>query len=155
VTYKTGFRVHDWIYWVLYIHTVRGYRQYSAIAILHSLQFTVTHALGSSASTSRILATDLLQITYGVFFSQPRSCLAIILQLPIPKIGLNSISVLPSSYVGRLASWNSTLHSQLPLLSYCSSHYSVPSSVSFYNTSTRTTQKTTFIVRRRVYCSVT
>jgi hypothetical protein len=34
---------------------------YSAIAILHALQFTVAHALGFSVFTSRILATDLLQ----------------------------------------------------------------------------------------------
>jgi hypothetical protein len=34
---------------------------YSAIAILHTLQFTVTHALGFSVFTSRILATDLSQ----------------------------------------------------------------------------------------------
>jgi hypothetical protein len=32
--------------------------KYSAIAILHTLQFTVTHALGFSVFTSRILATD-------------------------------------------------------------------------------------------------
>jgi hypothetical protein len=32
---------------------------YSAIADLHTLQFTVTHALGFSIFTSRILATDL------------------------------------------------------------------------------------------------
>jgi hypothetical protein len=43
------------------IHTVRDYRQYSAIAILHTLQFTVGHALGFSVFTSRILATDLSQ----------------------------------------------------------------------------------------------
>jgi hypothetical protein len=43
----------------LYIHTVRNYRQYSAIAHLHSLQFTVTHALRFSVFSSRILATDL------------------------------------------------------------------------------------------------
>jgi hypothetical protein len=30
-----------------------------AITALHTLQFTVTHALGLSAFTSRILATDL------------------------------------------------------------------------------------------------
>jgi hypothetical protein len=34
---------------------------YSAIAILHTFQFTVTHALGFSIVTSRILATDLSQ----------------------------------------------------------------------------------------------
>jgi hypothetical protein len=32
---------------------------YSAISNLHTLQFTVTHALGFSVFTSRILATDL------------------------------------------------------------------------------------------------
>jgi hypothetical protein len=32
---------------------------YSAIAILHTLQFTVAHALGFLAFTSRILTTDL------------------------------------------------------------------------------------------------
>jgi hypothetical protein len=34
-------------------------RQYSVNADLHTLQFTVAHALGFSASTSRLLATDL------------------------------------------------------------------------------------------------
>jgi hypothetical protein len=32
---------------------------YTAIADLHTLQFTVTHALGFSVFTSRIQATDL------------------------------------------------------------------------------------------------
>jgi hypothetical protein len=36
-----------------------NYNQYSAIADLHNLQFTVAHALGFSVSTSRLLATDL------------------------------------------------------------------------------------------------
>jgi hypothetical protein len=34
---------------------------YSAVAILYTLQFTVAHALGFSVSTSRILATDFSQ----------------------------------------------------------------------------------------------
>jgi hypothetical protein len=41
------------------LHTTRDYRQYSAIADLHTLQFTATHALGFTVFTSRILATDL------------------------------------------------------------------------------------------------
>jgi hypothetical protein len=67
-----------------------------------------------SVFTSHILATDFvtvslsLQITHEVFLSQPNSFLAIILQLPIPKTRLNSILLLPSSYLGRLASRNST-----------------------------------------------
>jgi hypothetical protein len=61
VTYKTGFRLDDWTCCTLYIHTTRGYRQHSTIADLHTLLFTVTHALGFSVFTSRILATDLSQ----------------------------------------------------------------------------------------------
>jgi hypothetical protein len=59
VTFRgLGSGLDDWFYWHL-IHTARNYRQCSTIAILHTLQFTVTHALGSSVFTSRILATDL------------------------------------------------------------------------------------------------
>jgi hypothetical protein len=56
----TGSGLDDWIYWHR-IHSTRNYRQYGAVAILHTLQFTITHALGFSVSTSRILATDLSQ----------------------------------------------------------------------------------------------
>jgi hypothetical protein len=61
--------------------STRDYRQYSAIAILHTFQFTVAHALGFSVFTSHILATDSitvslsLQITHEVFFAQPKSFL--------------------------------------------------------------------------------
>jgi hypothetical protein len=58
VTYKTGSGFDDSIYWHL-IHTTQDYKQYSAIADLHTSQFTVTHALGFSVFTSRNLATDL------------------------------------------------------------------------------------------------
>jgi hypothetical protein len=44
VIYRTGLGLDDWIYCTLYIHTIRDYGQYSAIASLHTLQFTVTHA---------------------------------------------------------------------------------------------------------------
>jgi hypothetical protein len=50
-----------WIYCILYVHTLRGCMKYSAIAILHTFQLTVTHALGLSVFTSRTLATDLSQ----------------------------------------------------------------------------------------------
>jgi endonuclease I len=42
VTYKTGSVSDDWTYRHI-IHTTRDYRQYSGIADLHTLQFTVTH----------------------------------------------------------------------------------------------------------------
>jgi hypothetical protein len=58
--YKMGLGWDDWIYGQL-THKTRDYRQYSAITILHTFQFTVTHALGISGFTSRILVTDLSQ----------------------------------------------------------------------------------------------
>jgi hypothetical protein len=39
-------------------HTLK-YMQYSAIADLHTFQFTIAHALGFSVSASRFLAVDL------------------------------------------------------------------------------------------------
>jgi hypothetical protein len=87
---------------------------YIAIADLHTLQFTVKHVPGFSVFISRILATDFiivslsLQITHEVFFSQPNSFLAIILQMRIPKTRSNSIPLLPSSYSGKLTSRKST-----------------------------------------------
>jgi hypothetical protein len=74
----------------LYIHTTRDYRQYSTIAILHTFQFTVTHAPEFSVFTSRIMATDLyLTVTSNhtrcLFFT---AFLAIILQLLILQIRL-------------------------------------------------------------------
>jgi hypothetical protein len=51
VTYKRGFGLDDWIYCTLYIHTTRDYRQYSAIAILTTSEFTAAHALGFSRSS--------------------------------------------------------------------------------------------------------
>jgi hypothetical protein len=100
----------------LYTFTQLGTtRNYGAVADLHTLRFTVTHALGYSVFTSRILATDFitvslsLRITHEGFFAPPNSFLAIILQLPIPKTRLHSIPLLPSSCPGRLSSRNSTL----------------------------------------------
>jgi hypothetical protein len=83
------------------LHTQLGTRgNYSAIADLHTLQFAFTHAQVFSVFISRILATGFhssltLQITYEVFFSQPKSFLASILQLPIPKTRRHSVSLAP------------------------------------------------------------
>jgi hypothetical protein len=73
--------VHDlqdefWIGWsdslTPYTFANQNYRQYSAIADLHTLQFTVTHALGFSVFTSHNLATDFLQ-SHCHFKSQMKS----------------------------------------------------------------------------------
>jgi hypothetical protein len=65
------------------IHSQVGTTEnYGAIAILHTFQFNVTHALGFSVFTNRILATDLsvslsLQLTHIVILAQSNSFLAI------------------------------------------------------------------------------
>jgi hypothetical protein len=112
--------VLDWIIgFINTLYTVLGTTgNYSAIAILHTLQFTVTHTLRFPGFTSRILATDLsvsllFQITHEVFFSQPNSFITIILQLSIPKTLLSSNPLFPNSYAGRLASRNSTDSTQM------------------------------------------
>jgi hypothetical protein len=56
-----------------------NYNQCTAIAVLHTFQFTVAHALGFSVSTSRLLATDLNTETstsdhYEVFFDPILQC---------------------------------------------------------------------------------
>jgi hypothetical protein len=74
VTYKRGF----WIGWLDLLQLIRSQLgtagSYSSIAILHTFQFTVIHALGFSVFTSRILATDLSQ-SHCHFKSQMKSCL--------------------------------------------------------------------------------
>jgi hypothetical protein len=54
----TGCCSDDWIYWCFYTITL-SYNQYSAIADLHTFQFTFAQVLGFSVSRSRILATDI------------------------------------------------------------------------------------------------
>jgi hypothetical protein len=66
VTYRTSFGLDDWIYCTLHIHTTRKYRQYNAIAILHTPQFTGAHALWFSVFTSRILATDFITVSLSL-----------------------------------------------------------------------------------------
>jgi hypothetical protein len=139
VTYKTGFGLDDWIYCTLYIHTVRDYRQYGAIAILHTLQFTVTHALGFSVFTSRILATDLSQ-SHCHFKSHMKSSFHNLNPFfPLfCNCQLNSIPLLPSSYPSVLAFRNSTQFYAAATNSF---------GTLLYNHFVRTTQKI-----RRLYC---
>jgi hypothetical protein len=60
------------MYCALCTHTTGDYRQYSAIAVLHTFQLSVTHALGFPVLTSRILATDFEQ-SHCRFKSQMKS----------------------------------------------------------------------------------
>jgi hypothetical protein len=136
----------------IYTFTSRDYRQYSAVANLHTFQFTVTHALGFSVFTSRILATDLsqsqFQITHEAFFSQPNS-----LYCPYSATANSEDSTPNNSSAPKLISRQagvSKLDRSLPTLLLCF-YYLVASSVSFYNPSARTTQKTQpLLLTRRV-----
>jgi hypothetical protein len=84
--------------------TTGDYRQYSAIADLHILQFIVTHALGFSVLTNHILATDLSQSHCNFKTLMKSSSPSIVPFLPLFfNCHLNSI---PSSSSGRLASPN-------------------------------------------------
>jgi hypothetical protein len=140
-------RVLDWI--IGFIDTLftqlDSTGNYSAIADLHTLQFTVTHALGYSIFTSYILATD---------FSRSRC---------------HFKSLLKSSFGGSIPSCHySTTASSIQFL--CSEahilagwrletrlhYYSLkPPSLSLLTPRARTTQKTaSLLLRRLVYCSV-
>jgi hypothetical protein len=70
----TGSSSDDWILLALRLQPLLITLNHSDIADSHHLQFTVTHALGFSVSTSRLLATDLntetiTSIHYEVFLS--------------------------------------------------------------------------------------
>jgi hypothetical protein len=111
VTYKTGFGFDDWIYWHL-IHSQLGTTgNCRAIANFHTLQFTVTHALGFSVFASCILTTDLWQSHYH-FKSHMKSSLHSLFP-SCHYSRLRSIPLLPSLYPGKLSSRNSTFHSLL------------------------------------------
>jgi hypothetical protein len=110
-----AWRVLEW--WLDSLHLIHSHNPgLQAIAIVHTLQFTVQLALALSVFVSRIQATDLqpshcdFKSYVEVFFAQPNSFLAIILQLPIPKIRITSIPLLSRSCPGRLTSRNATLH---------------------------------------------
>jgi hypothetical protein len=113
VTYKTGFGLDDWIYFTLYIHTVRVYRQYSAIADLHTFQSTVAHTLGFSIFTNRIPATDLSQ-SHCHFKSHMKSSF----HNPIPFLPFFLYHLgLPSPELDPILS-NTLLYSLLPCFYY-------------------------------------
>jgi hypothetical protein len=62
VTKMTGLSSDDWILLALWLQPLVITLTFSAIAISHTLQSTVAHALGISVSTSRLLATGLTRV---------------------------------------------------------------------------------------------
>jgi hypothetical protein len=95
-------------------------RHYSAVPILHTFQFTVTRALVFSVFTSHMLATDLSQSQCNFKLHIKPSC----------------------HYSAPANSEDSSTLDYSRLLSTTVLYYFVASSVSFYNPSARTRQKT-------------
>jgi hypothetical protein len=126
-----------------------------AIAVLHTFQFTVTHALGFSVFTSRILATELQQSRCH-FKSQMESSLHSLIPF-LPSFFNCQFRRLDSiQFQAHIpAGWRPETRPFTP--DYCSMLLlcSVASSMSFYNPSARATQKTQpSLSMRRVYWSV-
>jgi hypothetical protein len=120
------------------IFTTRDYRQYSALAILHTLQFTVAHALGFSVFTSRNLATDLSQSPYR-FKSYMKSSLHHL--IPFLPFLLNELRQ-QSPKLDPILCCNCQLRNSTQISSdYCSVLPKRPS-LSLYNPSARTPRKT-------------
>jgi hypothetical protein len=86
--------------------TTRDYRQYSAISILHTFQFTVAHTPGFSVFTSRILATDLSQ-SHCNFKSHMKPSFRSLIPF-LPLFGSYQLNSIPSSSPRSLESRNST-----------------------------------------------
>jgi hypothetical protein len=101
----------DWIYWHL-IHTTRDYRQYSAIADLHTLQFIVTHAVGFSVFTSHILTMGSSQ-SHCHFKSYMKSSLHILIpsfSFLLSHLGRPFPELDPVLDNNKLLPWSFSLH---------------------------------------------
>jgi hypothetical protein len=81
----------------LYIHALETTGNYSAVADLRTLQFTVAHTLGFSVFTSRILATDLSQSHCNFKSHMKSSFLAVCSQLPSTAISRTRPNSLPTT----------------------------------------------------------
>jgi hypothetical protein len=93
-----------------------NYNQYSAIADLHTFQFTVAHALGLSLSTSRLLVTDLNTETitsnhYEVFLTFLQQSLWIVDSLNLTQFYLVCCIPIPLVLVSVLMNAQSQSHS--------------------------------------------
>jgi hypothetical protein len=82
--------INSWLHTLLI--TIKLHTQYSAIADLHTLQFTVAHALGLSVFTIRLHTETITQITtvlmYEIFQSYFTSSQAELLYSPVLLVSL-------------------------------------------------------------------
>jgi hypothetical protein len=123
VTYKTGFGRDDWIYYTLYIHNsglqaIQRYRYSTHFAIHRCTRTRILSHHYSYPGNGLITVSLSLRITYEVFLSSLLTFLPLICSCQ-----LNSIPLLPSSYPGRLASRNSTLHYRLLFYEYIAENF--------------------------------
>jgi hypothetical protein len=95
------------------VTTLGTTRNTSAIAILHTFQFTVTHALGFPVLTSRTLATDLSQSHYH-FKAHVKSSF----HSPVPFLAF--ILELPTQFTSKLLSRRAGVSKLDSVLDYCS-----------------------------------
>jgi hypothetical protein len=119
-----GLSVTDWFrigFIASYTFTTRDYRKHSITAGLHTLQFTVTHALRFSVVTSHILATVLSKCHCHFKSHMKSSFPSLIPFLPLfcscQFRRLNSIQI-PCSQAHILAGWHTG--TRLFTSDYCS-----------------------------------
>jgi hypothetical protein len=86
------------IYWHL-IHWIRNYKRYSAISVLHTLQFTVFISRSLATDFNSLIVTAAL---YEVFFAQINSFLAIFFSTILPTAHSGD-----SQFWVYLLTWNS------------------------------------------------
>jgi hypothetical protein len=104
------------------LQAIQHYRWCTHFTVHLYTRTTVLSLHKSYPGNGFITVSLSLQITHEVLFAPLNPFLSIILQLPIPKIRLNSIPLLPSSYLARLASRNSTQFLSTELFFISTSH---------------------------------
>jgi hypothetical protein len=125
-----------------YTIITRDYRQYSAIADVHTFQFTAPHALGFSVSTSRILATDLSKSHCNIKLHMKSSFHSLILFLPLLSTQFNSSSSKLIYWQAGIPKVDSSFLTRLLQFTTVLSCRTLP-----YNHFARTTQKTASIIK--------
>jgi hypothetical protein len=104
-------RVSNWMIGFIapYPFTQLGTAGSTGLSLFYTLYSSPLHTLEFSVFTGRILATDLSKSNFKSHMKSTSRSLISVLPL-FCNCQLNPIPLLPSSYPGRLASRNSTLH---------------------------------------------